>query len=132
MQIFYKRDYKIGDNLNIYIDLIFLENIFMNFIIIYATSIILKKDLKILRISIGSIIGSIYACIYYISDLKIYSNIILKITLSLVITYVSFNSKTLKNFLKEVLIFYLTSFTVGGVTFAFLYLINPKNLRNIG
>lgn len=100
----------------------------MNFIIIYATSIILKKDLKILRITIGSVIGATYACIYYISNLEIYSNIILKIILSLVIVYISFNSKTVKSFLKELLIFYLTSFTFGGVTFALLYFISPGDI----
>ena len=100
----------------------------MNFIIIYATSIILKKELKIIRIVLGSAIGAIYACIYYISNLEIYSNIVLKIILSLVIVYISFNSKTIKNFLKELLIFYLTSFTFGGVTFALLYFISPKDI----
>ena len=114
--------------MTIYIDLIFLENIFMNLIIIYATAIILKKELKIIRIALGSIIGAIYACVYYISNLEIYSNIILKIILSLVIVYISFNSKTIKGFLKELLIFYLTSFTFGGVTFALLYFISPKDI----
>lgn len=36
--------------MTVYLDLIFLENIFMNSIIIYATAIILKKEIKILRI----------------------------------------------------------------------------------
>ena len=100
----------------------------MNSIIIYATVIILKKEIKILRILLGSIIGAIYACVYYISNMKIYSNIILKIILSLVIVYISFGSKGIKEFLKELLIFYLTSFTFGGVTFALLYFISPENV----
>ena len=111
--------------MTIYIDLIFLENIFMNSIIIYATAIILKKEIKILRILLGSLIGAIYACIYYISHMEIYSNIILKIILSFAIIYISFNSKTIKSFARELLIFYLTSFTFGGVTFALLYFISP-------
>lgn len=76
--------------MTIYIDLIFLENIFMNSIIIYATAIILKKEIKILRILLGSTIGATYACVYYISNMEIYSNIILKIILSLAIVYISF------------------------------------------
>lgn len=114
--------------MTIYIDLIFLENIFMNSIIIFATAIILKKEIKITRILIGSTIGAIYACLYYVSNMKIYSSVILKIILSLAIVYISFNSKVLKNFLKEVLIFYLTSFTFGGVTFALLYFISPGDI----
>lgn len=114
--------------MTIYLDLIFLENIFMNSIIIYATAIILKKEIKILRILTGSAIGAVYACLYYITNMEIYSNIILKIILSLVIVYISLNSKGIKQFLIEVLIFYLTSFTFGGVTFALLYFINPANI----
>lgn len=34
----------------------------------------------------------------------------------------------LKEFFREVLIFYLTSFTFGGVTFALLYFISPANI----
>lgn len=114
--------------MTIYIDLIFLENIFMNSIIIYATAIILKKEIKILRILLGSTIGAIYACIYYISKMEIYSNIILKIILSCAIVYIAFNSKTIKAFAREILIFYLTSFTFGGVTFALLYFISPGEI----
>lgn len=107
----------------------------MNSIIIYATAIILKKEIKILRILLGSTIGAIYVCIYYISDMQIYSNIFLKIILSFVITYISFNNKTIKGFARDLLIFYLTSFTFGGVTFALLYFISPGDIlfqnRNI-
>lgn len=114
--------------MTIYIDLIFLENIFMNSIIIFGTGIILKKEIKILRILAGSILGAIYACIYYITNLEIYSNIILKLLLSFAIVYISFNSKSIRSFLKELLIFYLTSFTFGGVTFALLYFISPGDI----
>lgn len=39
-----------------------------------------------------------------------------------------FGSKGIKDFLRELLIFYLASFTFGGVTFALLYFINPGNI----
>jgi len=114
--------------LNIYIDLIFLENIFMNSIIIYATAIILKKEIKILRILLASFIGATYACIQYITKMEIYTNIFLKLILSFTMVYISFNSKTIKSFFREILIFYLTSFTFGGVTFALLYFISPGDI----
>ncbi len=88
----------------------------------------MKKEIKILRILAGSTIGAIYACMYYLTHLEIYSSIICKIILSLVIVYISFNSAAIKTFLKELLIFYLTSFTFGGVTFALLYFISPKDI----
>ncbi len=116
------------EKLTIYIDIIFLENLFMNFIILYACEIILKARIKVLRTLISSIIGSTYAIVMYISDLKIYSNVILKIILSFVMAYIALPSQNIKSFLKGLMIFYLTSFTFGGVAFSFLYFVNPQKI----
>lgn len=114
--------------MTIYIDVIFLENLFMNYIILFATGIILKLQMKSLRILISSIIGSIYAIIVYTSTMEIYSNILLKILLSIAMVYLAFNSRNVKQCLKQLIIFYLTSFTFGGVAFALLYFIKPENI----
>lgn len=112
--------------MTIYIDIIFLENLFMNYIIIFATGIILKTKIKIFNSLISSLIGSIYAVMYYLSNLAIYSNIILKISLSLAMVYLAFKPKNIGYFFRCLMIFYLTSFTFGGVTFALLYFIDSE------
>ena len=114
--------------MTIYIDIILLENLFMNYIILFATRTIIKAPIKIMRTFVSSIIGSIYAIISYVSTMEIYSNIFLKIILSLAMVYIAFDSKTLKQLFKQLMIFYLTSFTFGGVAFAFLYFISPENI----
>ena len=114
--------------MTLYIDIIFLENLFMNYIILFATGIIIKSQIKIIRTLISSVIGSIYAVLSYMSILKIYSNIFLKIILSFSMVYIAFNAKSIKTFFKQIIIFYLTSFTFGGVAFALLYFISPQNI----
>ena len=44
--------------MTIYIDVVIIENLIMNYIILYATSIVIKKQAKMLRIFISSIIRS--------------------------------------------------------------------------
>ena len=114
--------------MTIYIDIVLIENFIMNYIILCATSIIMKLKLSYIRIFIGSLIGAIYAVISYMSTFQVYSTLVLKIVLSIIIVYISFNPQTVKKLLKEVLIFYLTSFLFGGVAFYLLYFINPKNI----
>ena len=114
--------------MTIYIDIIFLENLFMNYIILFATGTILKLPIKIIRTFISSSIGSIYAIVSYMSILEIYSSTILKILLSVAMVYIAFNTKNLKQFVKQLIIFYLTSFTFGGVAFALLYFIRPQDI----
>lgn len=112
----------------VYIDIIFLENLFMNFIILFATQTILKSNIKIIRTFIASILGGIYAILMYMSEIRIYSNICLKIILSLAMVEIAFNTKSIKSFFKYLVIFYLTSFTFGGVAFALIYFVSPENV----
>lgn len=114
--------------MTIYIDIIFLENLFMNYIIIYATGIIVKAPIKIIRTLLSATLGSVYAILSYISILEIYSSVFLKIILSIAIVYIAFNPKNIKTFFKQLTIFYLTSFTFGGVAFALLYFISPQKI----
>lgn len=100
----------------------------MNYIILLATSIILKTTIKHLRIFLSSLIGSIYAVISMLNILSIYSNVILKILLSIIMIYIAFPSKNFKTLFKQLLIFYMTSFTFGGVAFALLYFIKPQDI----
>lgn len=100
----------------------------MNYIILFATGIIVKAPLKIIRTLLSSTIGSIYAIISYMSILEINSNFALKILLSIAMVYIAFNSKSAKLFFKQLMIFYLTSFTFGGVAFALLYFVSPQNI----
>ena len=114
--------------MTIYIDIIFLENLFMNYIIIYATGIIVKAPIKIIRTFLASGIVGVYAILSYMSMLEICSNLFLKIALSVVMVYIAFNPKNKKIFFKQLMIFYLTSFTFGGVAFALLYFVSPQKI----
>ena len=114
--------------ITIYIDIVFLENLIMNSIIIYATSIILKIKPKLIRVVISSAIGSIYAIITYVTELSIYTSIISKGILAIVMVYIAFNPQNMKNMWKQLLIFYLTSFVFGGVALYLIYFIKPQDV----
>lgn len=82
--------------MTVYIDVVFLENLILNVIILYATSLIAKTNLKIIRTLISASIGSIYAIMYYIFQIGLYSNIIFKFVLSVIMIYVALTQKNLK------------------------------------
>lgn len=114
--------------MTVYLDIVFLENVVINYIILYATAIVSKSKIKQSRILIGSIMGATYSIIYYIFNLKMYSNIILKIILSIIIIYVSFKSENFKDLGKKVLLFYLVSFVFGGAAIAIIYMVNSQDI----
>ena len=60
--------------------------------------------------------------------LEIYSNILLKIALSIIMIYIAFFPKNVKVLIKQLILFYLASFVFGGVAFALLYIIKPQDI----
>ena len=114
--------------MTVYVDIILLENICMNFIILFSTAYIMKIQIKYLRIFISSLIGAIYAVLVYANILAIYTNIIMKIILSICMIYVAYKPKSLKGMIKELILFYLVSFALGGCAFALLYIVKPQEI----
>ena len=100
----------------------------MNYIILLATGLILKIKIKHLRLILGSLLGAIYTIVAYTGFLEIYSSFILKIVLSVIIVYISYNPQSLKKMCKEILFFYLTSFVFGGAAFALIYIVKPQDI----
>ena len=64
----------------------------------------------------------------YLTNNKIYSNIIIQITLAISMIYVAFSPKNIKQLLKFTVLFYLTSFVFGGCAFALLYYVKPQEI----
>lgn len=117
--------------MTLYIDLILLENVIMNYIIILATGMICRVNIKHFRLVIASLIGAIYAILVYLVDLRIYTNFITKILVSTCMIYVGLNSVSAKGLLKQLLIFYLTSFCFGGAAYYLLHNVSPNLIKSM-
>ena len=117
--------------MTIYLDLILLENIVMNYIIILATGMICRVNIKYFRIFLSSLLGAVYAIITYVVNLEIYTNQITKILVSVCMVYIAFNSCSVKVMLKQLIIFYLTSFCFGGAAYYLLYNLSPNLIKSI-
>lgn len=114
--------------MTIYLDVVLIENLCMNYIILFATGYILKLKINHIRLIIAALFGGIYSILAYVQILPIYSNIIMKIILSIVIVYIAYKPKNVKIMAKQIIIFYLTSFVFGGTAFALLYFVKPQDV----
>lgn len=110
-----------------YLDLIILENLCMNFLILYTTGRLLNRNYKIVRLLIASIIGDLYTFSLYF-DVPSYVLNISKLLIALILVKIAFNSKTIKSIIKESLVFFMVSFIYAGCTLGFIYLFKPKVL----
>lgn len=114
--------------MTIYIDIVLIENLIMNYIILFTTAVVLKIKVSHIRLILASLLGAGYSIIAYMGIIKVYSSIILKIILSVLIIYIAFNPQNIKKMCKDLLLFYLVSFVFGGAAFALIYIIKPQNI----
>lgn len=117
--------------MTLYIDIILIENMIMNYIILFATGLITKVKISYIRLIIASLIGSVYAIMSYVSEMELYQNHLLRVLLSMVMVYIGFYPKDLKRLIQEIIIFYLASFCFGGAAYFLLYYINPSQITQM-
>ena len=111
----------------IYVDIVFLENIIINYIIILSTAIISKSKIKHFNIFLASSVGGAFAIANYLLDFSLKENVLIKILLSILIVLIAFQANDLYKLFKQLVFFYLVSFTYGGIAFMLLFFISPKN-----
>ena len=109
--------------MKIYIDLFFLFNVIMDFMIILGTSIILKRNSNLIRIIISSLIGGFSSILLFGNINKILIEVISIIVMMLI----SFGYKGIKYVLINIFYMYLLSTLIGGI----IYLFNVKVSNNI-
>lgn len=114
--------------MTVYLDVVLLENLCMNYIILFATGYLMKIKMKQLRIIVSSMLGGIYAVIAYLEILPVYSSFGMKVVLSILMVYIALKPKGVKILSKQLIIFYLTSFVFGGCAFALLYFVRPQDI----
>ena len=111
--------------MKIYLDLVFLLNFFFDFILLFATSKVLKNIIKLKRLLLGSLVASTSIFLLFI-ELNSLSLFFLKLIISFFIILVTYGKR---NFLKNISYFYLISIILGGT----LYLLNISfNYKNKG
>lgn len=111
--------------MKIYLDLIFLINIWFDFLILLCVSILLKRNIKLKRIFLGSLFGSLTFLIIFL-NLNNYVLIIYKIIISIFMSIITFSYKDLKYTISNISYFYLVSIILGGS----IYLLNDSFISN--
>lgn len=105
--------------MKIYVDLLFLINIFFDFILLLSVSIILKRNIKIYRILLGSIVGGI-SIFFLFLNINTTELFFLKILIAIFMIITTFKFKNIKYFIKNLSYLYIVSIVLGGA----LYLLN--------
>ena len=114
--------------MKIYADLILFINFFLDLFLLIGVSLILKRNVKIIRMILGAIAGSISLIALFI-NINSYTLFLIKVIISIIMILISFGYKNVKYTMTNLSYLYLLSIVLGG----FLYFINDNlSYKNIG
>lgn len=104
--------------MEMYIDLFFIFNVIMDYIIIMSTNILLKRTTSYIRMILSSLIGGISSLVLFTSLNKI----VIEIVSVVIMVLISFGYKGIRYLINNILYMYILSTLLGGI----IYLFNIK------
>lgn len=108
-----------GDNMKVYIDVILFINIFFDFLLLLSVSLILRRNAKLYRIILGSLMGGLSILFLFLNISKV-TLFFLKLIIAILMILITFSYKDLRYTLKNLVFLYISSIALGGA----LYFIN--------
>lgn len=111
----------------IYLDILFFENLMINFIIEILTGKIRKIKYKKIRIIISSCAGALYVVIK--AMLNINDSLVERLICSVLMIILAFYPLNVRKLLKTLVILLVVTFVIGGIDYSLIDLINIKNFN---
>lgn len=89
----------------IYVDVLFVVNFFITYLLLFATSFLAKSEMKQYRAIIASLAGGLYSLVIICDKLNFLISTLGKIAVSILIVFIAFGFKRFTVFLKKLFCF---------------------------
>lgn len=110
----------------IYIDILIILNIYVNFFLLKATAKFTHTPLKISRCILSSAIGSLFSLTILLPSKSFLLSLLIKFIAAAVITSITFGIKERDRFLKLLLYFYIINFVFAGAVMLLYITFKPS------
>lgn len=115
----------------VYVDMLFLINLLMDFVVLWAAARLAQIRVSFWRLVGGAVIGAFYSVLVLLPDLQVMSRMEMKFFISILMAMVAYLPLSWKKFGQVVLYFYLVAFTMGGAVLGFVYLMGSSSLTGM-
>ncbi|ANS75105.1 sigma-E processing peptidase SpoIIGA [Paenibacillus yonginensis] len=107
----------------VYIDLIFLTNLFIDGALLLTTAWMRKQKPKIWRVVLSAVIGALYCLMMFLPQLSFMYTFLIKFLFSIVMLWVAFGFGSLQNYMRNLGAFYVVNFVAAGGILGIHYLL---------
>lgn len=103
--------------MKIYLDIFFLINMGMNFVILLTESFFGQRDVKIRRLLFSSVTGAVVACGMLVAGIHriMFLLVLCYLVVSILLIRIAFGKTTSGAFARNIVMFYVTAFVLAGL-----------------
>ncbi len=112
----------------IYIDVLFIINFFMTFLILLVTSKISKSFYKMYRMLIASAIGGVYSFVILAENVSFFVSFFGKVISAMLIVATAFSFKRVSTYLKTTFVYFVSSMLLLGIIIALWFVFEPPGI----
>lgn len=109
----------------VYVDVLIVINLFVNYALLLCSSFILKGKTKNLRLLAGAMLGSLYGLVIFLPEIPVYIELSMRVAITFLIVIVAFGFKNLRRFLRCFFTFLAVTVAFGGIMFALWVTVAP-------
>ena len=109
----------------IYADIIFLINFFVNSVILYLAGVLRRKKIVFWRCGLGGAAAAMVYTIIIFTPLSVFANIFTSFVILAPGILIAFTTKGLRDFLLTMFVAYICAFALGGAAMASMYVLGP-------
>lgn len=114
--------------MTVYVDVLVVLNIFVNYFLLSGASLILRKHPKRIFLVLGAFLGGLYSLIIFLPEIPDILSILMNIAASSIIVSATFLPRRIKEFFKEFAAFFAVNFLFAGLMLAVWILFKPKGM----
>ena len=106
----------------VYVDVLFIINFIIDYILLSITSFFVKKTPKIFRICLSASVGAVYSAFAFFMASGIAVSFLLSVSVAILMIAIAFGVKKTASLIKDTVVFYLVSLVTAGVSFSFVFI----------
>lgn len=114
--------------MTVYVDVLFVVNFFITYLILLFTKVLNRKDEKTYRLLLAAFIGGVYSLVIFADKLHFLVTALGKIAVSALIVFIAFGFGRASLYFKNLLIFYFTNMIFLGVILAVWLIFRPDGI----
>jgi|GEM_PF-3146364 len=105
----------------IFVDVLFIINFIIDYILLSITSFFAKKSPSIFKMCLAASVGALFSATVFFTKINPVFSFFCTVLVAFIMIFIAFGTKKVKTLLRDVSIFYLVVISASGVGFALIF-----------